>query len=238
MNLQEDIDRIKEVMEQTSLELKGKTLAPKFAPPENFGQSKRAIDSKKPMGADFMVDAISAAIDVVPGFGNLISFVIDEIHALSYFVRAAMTSGLQRTEFIILGLVTALFGLYPVGGNIASVGVKQGIKNLLRMTPDSIQRWAIQKGIINYRILFDKREFKWSFWIFITKLMKTQGVEVLVQQVGKLKEQLIEVKIILQEKKLLTPELSEVFDTAISWLDTPSPEQLTVVKEMVNKGLI
>ena len=106
------------------------------------------------------------------------------------------------------------------------------------MTPDSIQRWAIQKGIINYRILFDKREFKWSFWIFITKLMKTQGVEVLVQQVGKLKEQLIEVKIILQEKKLLTPELSEVFDTAISWLDTPSPEQLTVVEEMVKKGLI
>jgi hypothetical protein len=29
MNLQEDIDRIKEVMEQTSLELKGKTMAPK-----------------------------------------------------------------------------------------------------------------------------------------------------------------------------------------------------------------
>jgi len=238
MNLQEDIHRIKEVMEQTSLELKGKTLAPKSAPPKNFGQSKGAIDSKTPINPDFMIDTVSAAIDVVPGVGNVVSFAIDEIHAISYFARAAMTSGLERTEFILLGLATAALGFVPVGGNVASAGIKEGIKNVLKLTPDEIQRWAISKGIIKYRILFGKTGWNYSWWLLLLKMTKTLSVDVLVKQVEKLKQGLSYVKSILKERNLLTPELNWVFDTAISWLEPPSPEQLAVMEEMVDKGVI
>ena len=239
MNLQEDINRIKQVMEQTSLELKGKTLASKSTPPKNFGQSKGAIDSKTPISPDFMIDAISAAIDTVPGVGNVVSFAIDELHGISYFVRAAMTSGIERTEFILLGLVTAALGFVPVGGNIASAGIKQGIKNVLKLTPDSIQAWAIKKGIINYRILLNtKRGWNYPWWLFLLKLSKTLGVDVLVKQVGKLKQTLINIKSKLQEENLLILGLDEVFDTAISWLETPTPEELAVMEEMIDKGIL
>jgi hypothetical protein len=239
MNLQEDINRIKEVMEQTSLELKGKTLASKSAPPKNFGQSKGAIDSKTPVNPDFMIDAISAAIDTVPGVGNVVSFTIDELHGISYFVRAAMTSGLKRTEFILLGLVTAALGFVPVGGNIASAGIKQGITNVLKLTPDQIQAWAIKKGIINYKVLLNiKKRWNYPWWLFMLKLSKTLGIDVLVKQVGKLKQALINIKSKLQKENLLILGLDEVFDTAISWLESPTPEQLAVMDEMIDKGII
>jgi hypothetical protein len=239
MNIQEDINRIKQVMEQTSLELKGKTIASKYAPPENFGQSKGAIDLKNPVNPDFIIDAISAAIDTVPGVGNVVSFAIDELHGISYFVRAAMTSGLERTEFILLGLVTAALGFVPVGGNIASAGIKQGIKNVLKLTPDQIQKWAISKGIIKYRILFDTKRPWWpNWWLFVLKLSKTLGVDGLVKQVGKLKQVLINIKSKLQKENLLILGLDEVFDTAISWLETPTPEELAVMDEMIDKGII
>lgn len=239
MNLQENIHRIKEVMEQTSLELKGKTLAPKFAPPENFGQSKGVIDSKTSINPDFIIDAISAAIDTIPGVGNVVSFVVDELHGISYFVRAAMTSGLERTEFILLGLVTAALGFIPVGGNIASVGIKQGIKNVLKLTPDAIQKWAISKGIIKYRILLNtKKGWNYPWWLFMLKLSKTMGVEVLVKQIGKLRQTLINIKSKLQKENLLILGLDDVFDTAISWLETPTSEELAVMEEMVDKGII
>jgi len=239
MNLKEDINRIKEVMEQTSLELKGKTLASKSAPPKNFGQSKGAIDSKTPVNPDFMIDAISAAIDTVPGVGNVVSFTIDELHGISYFVRAAMTSGLKRTEFILLGLVTAALGFVPVGGNIASAGIKQGITNVLKLTPDQIQAWAIKKGIINYKVLLNiKKRWNYPWWLFMLKLSKTLGIDVLVKQVGKLKQALINIKSKLQKENLLILGLDEVFDTAISWLESPTPEQLAVMDEMIDKGII
>jgi hypothetical protein len=239
MNLQEDINRIKEVMEQTSLDLKGKTLASKSAPPKNFGQSKGVIDSKTPINPDFMIDAVSAAIDTVPGVGNVVSFAVDELHAISYFARAAMTSGLERTELILLGLVTAALGFVPVGGNVASAGIKQGIKNVLKLTPDQIQAWAIKKGIINYRVLLNtKKRWNYPWWLFILKLSKTLGIDVLVKQVGKLKQALINIKSKLQKENLLILGLDEVFDTAISWLESPTPEQLAVMDEMIDKGII
>jgi hypothetical protein len=179
MNLQEDINRIKEVMEQTSLELKGKTIASKYAPPKNFGQSKGAIDSKNPFhnNPDLFIDVISAAIDTVPGVGNVVSFTIDEIHAISYFVRATMTSGIERTENILKGGATAILGFFPVGGNIASAGIKEGIKNVLKLTPDQIQKWAISKGIIKYRLLLDiKSPWKPRWWLFILKLLKDMNL--------------------------------------------------------------
>lgn len=241
MNLQEDIHRIKEVMEQTSLELKGKTLAPKFAPPKNFGQSKGAIDSKNLFhnDPDLFIDVISAAIDTVPGVGNLVSFTIDEIHAISYFVRAAMTSGIERTEYILKGVATAALGFFPVGGNVMAAGINQGIKNVLKLTPDQIQKWAISKGIIKYRVLLDvKRPWRPRWWLFILKLLKNFGIDTIIAQVEKLRAALRDVRDYLQEKNLLTPELDSVFDTIDSWLIPPTPEELDVLEQAVDDGII
>ena len=244
MNLQENIYRIKEVMEQTSLELKGKTLAPKFAPPKNFGQSKGAIKAnnfKNPFhnNPDLIIDVISAAIDTVPGVGNVVSFTIDEIHAISYFVRAAMTSGIERTENILKGGATAILGFFPVGGNIASAGIKEGIKKTLKLTPDQIQKWAISKGIIKYRVLLDtKSPWRPRWWLFILKLLKNFGIDTIIAQVNHLRKALIDTRSYLQEKNLLTPELDVVFNTVFSWLEPPSPEELAVMEEMVDKGII
>ena len=236
MNLQEDIDRIKEVMEQTSLELKGKTISPKYSPPANFGKS----DVKNVYGPDGpdeddIVNLISIAADLIPGIGNLVSAGIDEIHAISYFVRASKTSGIERTELIIFGVITALIGFFPVGGNLLAMGIKPGIKNVLRQTPDSIQRWAISKGIINYRVLFGKTDFNYPWWLIPIKLFRQQGIDFGVEQLEKLKGSLIKLKFILAEKKLLTPQLEKVFNQAISILEV-TPQQIAIANEMVDKG--
>jgi hypothetical protein len=232
MNLQEDINRIKEVMEQTSLELKGKTIAPKYAPPANFGQSS---GKKKDPSIDELVNLISIAADLIPGIGNLISAGIDEIHAITYFVRASKTSGIERTELIIHGLITALIGFFPVGGNLLAMGIKPGIKNILRQTPDSIQRWAISKGIINPRILFGKTDFKYPWWLIPIKFFRQKGIDFTVKQLESLRKPLIKFKSYLVDKNLLTPQLSEVFDEAISMLEVSS-QQIDVANEMVDKG--
>ena len=231
MNLQEDIHRIKEVMEQTSLELKGKTLSPKSAPPKNFGKS----EFKNDMSTDEMVNLISIAADLIPGVGNLVSAGIDEAHAISYFVRASKTSGIERTELIIFGLITALIGFFPVGGNILAMGIKPGIQNVLRQTPDSIQRWAISKGIINYRVLFGKTDFKYPWWLIPIKFFRQMGIDFGVKQLEILRGPIMNLKSTLAAKNLLTPQLSEVFDEAISLLDV-SPQQIAIANEMVNKG--
>jgi len=204
-----------------------------------YSQStKKVIDPK--LDPDLAIDIVSAAIGVIPGAGYVAGFVIDELHAISYFVRAITKSGLERTEFILLGLVTMLLGLYPVGGDIASAGIKQGIKNALKLTPDRIQAWAIKKGIINYRILLNTKRGDWNYpwWLFILKLSKQLYIDGLVKQVEKLKQPLINIKSKLQKENLLILGLDEVLDTVISWLETPTPEELAVMEEMIDKGIL
>jgi len=226
------------IVQKSNNEKYGTIDVPKTDVSKMYSQSSKK-NMNPSLSSDLKVDAISAALDTIPGIGNLLSFAIDEVHALSYFYRASKTSGLERTEFILLGLVTSILGFIPIGGNIASVGLKQGIKNVLKMTPDQIQSWAMKKGIINYRILLNtKMGYKFPWWLFLIKLFRSQEVDVIVNQVGKLKSLLITSKSKLQNDNLLTPELDEVFDTAISWLEPPSPEQLAVMEEMVDKGII
>jgi hypothetical protein len=226
------------IVQKSNNEKFGKIDVPKTDVSKMYSQFSKKVANTS-LSTDFKVDALSAALDVIPGIGNVLSFAIDEVHALSYFYRASKTSGLERTEFILLGLVTAVLGFIPIGGNIASAGLKQGVKNVLKMTPDQIQKWAISKGIIKYRILLNiKTQWNYPWWLFLIKLFRSQGVDVIVKQVEKLKVILTASKSKLQSDNLLTPELNEVFDTAISWLEPPSPEQLAVMEEMVDKGII
>ena len=272
---------IKEVMEQTSLELKGKTIASKYAPPVNFGQSKgdsslkqgkvNPITVKKPgdfsnlpdmsgdphhpkyhaqtsVDVDTMVSIFSAVLDGIPGVGNLASFAIDEIHAITYLIRAIFTTGNERTENLILAVMTAALGLYPIGGNVTMLATRQGIKTILKQTPDSIQKWAIKNGIINYRILFGKGIFKYSIILLLVRIFKDQTAETITENIDKIEESFVKAKSAINQKGLgllsagLTPillmGLNKAFDAVISNLNEISLEEIKVAKQMIDKGFI
>ena len=88
MNLQENISRIKQVMG-----IKEQIPDSRFAP---IGYDSKSTKSTKTdlssLSSDDLVDVISAAIDGVPGLGNLISLGIDLVHALSYLTRFYFSS--------------------------------------------------------------------------------------------------------------------------------------------------
>jgi hypothetical protein len=202
----------------------------------------------KDINPDDIVNIISAVLDGVPGVGNLVSFVIDEIHAITYLIRAVFTTGYERTENLILAVLTAAFGFAPMGGNIALLGSRQGIKTILKQTPDSIQRWAIKNGIINYRVLFGKEMFQYSAILLLVRLYKDDSVETIAKNIAKIEESFVNAKSTINQKSLgllsagLTPMLrmglNKVLDTVISNLNEIGREEIKVAKQMIDKGFI
>jgi len=234
MNLQENIHRIKQVIEQTSFDLKGSTIAPKYSPPKNFGQS----NVKANLTIDDQVDIISAVLEGIPGIGNLISFFIDEVHALSYFIRAATGSESDKSYHIMMGILTASLAFLPIGGNAASLASREGISRLLKQTPESIQKWAMNNGIINNQILLSKDRFKYSLLLLFIRIFKDKSVEFIASTIVKLEQMIIKTKSTLLNKKLLTPQLIIIFDMVISVLGGYSSEEIKVAKQMIDKGFI
>jgi len=194
----------------------------------------------KNVDIDTIVSLISGVLDGVPGAGNLASFVIDEIHAITYLIRAVFTAGYERTENLILAVMTAAFGLFPMGGNVAMLTTRQGIKTILKQTPDSIQKWAMKNGIINYRILFGKGMFKYSIILLLVRIFKDQTAETIAKNIDKVEESFANAKSAINQKGLglLSAGLDKVFDTVISNLNEIGPEEIKVAKQMIDKGFI
>jgi hypothetical protein len=234
MNLQENIHRIKGLIEQTDLGLKGRTIALQVAPPKNFGQSNTKVN----ITIDDQVDLLSAGLEGIPGIGNLVSFVIDEVHALSYFIRAATGSESDRTYNIIMGILTASLAFIPIGGNAATLASRSGISTILKQTPESIQKWAMNNGIINYRVLLGKDRFKYSFLLLFIRIFKDKGVDFIASTIVNLKQTIIKAKSTLLNKKLLTPQLGGIFDMVISVLGGYTSGEIVVAKQMIDKGFI
>jgi len=194
----------------------------------------------KNVDIDTIVSLISGVLDGVPGAGNLASFVIDEIHAITYLIRAVFTAGYERTENLILAVMTAAFGLFPMGGNVAMLTTRQGIKTILKQTPDSIQKWAMKNGIINYRILFGKGMFKYSIILLLVRIFKDQTAETIAENIDKVEESFANAKSAINQKGLglLSAGLDKVFDTVISNLNEIGTEEIKVAKQMIDKGFI
>ena len=206
---------------------------------------KKTVKDSNP---DDIVNIISAVLDGVPGVGNLASFVIDEIHAITYLIRAIFTTGYERTENLILAVLTAALGFVPMGGNIALLGSRQGIKTILKQTPDSIQKWAIKNGIINYRILFGKGMFKYSIILLLVRMFKDESVDTIAKNIDKIEESFVKAKSAINQKgfglltaglnSILAMGLDKVFDTVISNLNEIGTEEIKVAKQMIDKGFI
>ena len=150
MNLQENILRIKEVM--------------------GIQNSNQNISEEE--NWDDVVDVISGIADGIPGVGNLISLGLDISHVLSYLIRFGLSDDeSEKIEYATMAFV-------PVAGNSANILIRQGVKSLLKKTPDDITRWAIRNGIINPIILLGKGKFKYNFILLLVRIFKDEAVEI------------------------------------------------------------
>jgi hypothetical protein len=73
------------------------------------------------------VDTVSAIVDLIPGIGNAISFVIDILHTLAYFVEAYYDEK-NRFSLTMGGIITGIFATIPGVGNIGSLALKSTIR--------------------------------------------------------------------------------------------------------------
>ena len=160
MNLQENISRIKEVM--------------------GIQNSNQTISEEE--NWDDVVDVISAIADGIPGIGNLISLGLDISHVVSYLIRFGLSDDeSEKIEYMAMALITAAMAFVPVAGNSANILIRQGVKSLLKKTPDDLTRWAIRNGIINPIILFGKGKFKYNLILLLVRILKGEAAEIVAK---------------------------------------------------------
>ena len=164
MNLQENIQRIREVM----------------------GVEKKSINEQS---WDDAVDVIAGALDGVPGIGNLLSMGIDLGHVISYLYRYSDTTNeSEKIEYGLLGLITLGMAFVPAAGNASNILYRQGIKSLLSTTPDVILKWAMKHGIINPRLLLGKGIWKYSLLLLFVRVFKDEASEVMTDIINTLND--------------------------------------------------
>jgi len=218
MNLQEQISRIKEVMVKNDIHITVK---------------EQKVDE---VNWDDVVDIISGVADGIPGTGNLVSLGLDLGHTLSYFYRSYYAKDeFEKIEYALLGIMTACMAYVPVAGNATNIILRQGISGLLKKTPDDIIRWAISKGIINYRVLFGKDKFKYSILLLMVRLFKDEAIEYLsaaIKNLGALMNGL--------EKYSYLPGVTEVIkyiSKIVNVLkDINNPELIKIAEEVLKKS--
>jgi len=138
---------------------------------------------------DNIVDIVSAVLDGIPGIGNLASFGIDVIHAISYLIRMGLSNDedykIENGCYAILTLATAFF---PLGGNVVNIASRAGIRKILQTTPDVIKSWAKKHGIINVVFLLQKTKFQYSIALLLARLLKEKAQDVIVDVIDKIKD--------------------------------------------------
>jgi hypothetical protein len=224
MNLQENIHRIKEVMG-----INEQIPDSRFAP--RSSEDRLSKNNLSVLSYDDLVDVISASIDVVPGIGNLVSLGIDLIHSLSYLIRFYFSnSDEEKINNGVLGLITLGGTFVPVGGNSLPIVARQGVKQILRKTPEEILLIAKKHGLYNKTvILLSKQRWKYSLLLLLVKILGSEAIEYVNVVMNKLKELYSNLSnnkyfkdiatVILYTINVLE-ELSEHLDTAIQLLKT------------------
>lgn len=165
---------------------------------------------------DNIVDIVSAIIDVIPGIGNLVSFVIDILHSISYFIRSKMGDDESKIENYVGGIITAGFAFIPTpAGNMASIAVKGGLKKILSHTPKQVYDIAVKLGLANPKIFLSKDSWKYGLLLLLKGLFKEDLENTLsdfITKVGNAVDSTI--KSIIEYDGWETPEFSDyVFPT-------------------------
>lgn len=176
MNLQENISRIREVMGLLNEQSKPQVI---WGP---TGFTSTYETKKYEVNWDDVVDVISAIADGIPGIGNLMSVGLDIGHVVSYLIRFGLSDDeSEKIEYMTMSLITAAMAFVPVAGNSANILIRQGVKSLLKKTPDDLTRWAIRNGIINPRILFGKGKFKYNLILLLVRIFKDEAAEIVAK---------------------------------------------------------
>lgn len=171
MNLQEQTDRIKQMMN-----------IQEQIPDSRFASSPDGkINSLPGLTLDDTIDVISGLIGVVPGLGHLVSAGIDVTHALAYLVRLYYAkSEEEKIEHGTLALVTLGAALIPIGGNSLPILARQSIKQIIRQTPQEIFILAKRLGLYNRAfILLSKNKWKYSILLALAKIVGGELAEFL-----------------------------------------------------------
>ncbi len=166
MNLQEQTDRIKQMM-NIQEQIPDSRFSPKV---DHRG------DNLDNISLDDTIDVVSAMIDGIPGIGNLASAIIDIGHTISYLVRLyfAKTDD-EKIEYSTLALITLGATFIPVAGNSLPILARKSIGQIIRQTPDSILALAKKLGLFN-RVVFLKKKSVWRFNLLLV-LAKILGGE-------------------------------------------------------------
>jgi hypothetical protein len=187
MNLQENIHRIKQVMGISEQIIGVSDFNPMSGKPmPNY--SKGAIKSISKMDPDDVTDVVSAGLDTVPGIGNLASFGIDVVHAVTYVYRFFTTSDNQKKmEYGIMGMITLITAYFPFVGNAANIAARGGLKTFIRRTPEEILFTLKKYGLYNQKLIaLQKDKWTFSFGLFLHKIFKSEVEEYLIVVYDKL----------------------------------------------------
>jgi len=212
MNLQEQINRIQSMM----------------------GVDYNRITIKEQW--DDVVDVVAALIDGIPGIGNLVSLGLDLMHTLSYFYRSQTTNNeSEKIEYTLLGILTAGMAFVPGVGNSTNIVARQGIKGLLKHTPDEIISWATSKGIMNPRILFGKGVFKYSLLLLMVRILKDEVAEYIAKAI----ENLVVIMKELEQYSYMygvTDVIKMISDIVKVLREINNSELIKIAKEVVKKS--
>ena len=132
------------------------------------------------LSADDMVDYASAGLDVIPGIGNLASLGVDTVHAVSYMYRFFKTNNeQQKIEYGVMAFITLFMAFLPLGGNVANIATRKGLKNFLRRPPEEILG-VLQKARVYNKKIWPLQKDRWTFsmGLFLYKSFKGELEEV------------------------------------------------------------
>jgi len=141
------------------------------------------------LSVDDTVDAVSAMIDGIPGIGNLISAGIDVVHSLSYAIRCYYAKDEnEQIEMATLGIITLAAAAIPVGGNALPIIARQGVKTVLRKTPQEILLIGKQLGLYKQTVfLLSKAKWKYNLLLVLGKILGNELLESLTEAVKYIK---------------------------------------------------
>jgi sulfur relay (sulfurtransferase) DsrC/TusE family protein len=147
------------------------------------------------MSVDDLVDVISGIIDGVPGIGNLISAGIDVSHALSYGVRFYYAKDDdEKIEMGTLGIITLGAAALPVAGNALPIIARQGVKTVLRKTPEEILLIAKKLGIYKQTVFFlSKTKWKYNLILVLAKIFGYELIESLTKVVKYVRDLMLKI---------------------------------------------
>jgi sulfur relay (sulfurtransferase) DsrC/TusE family protein len=165
---------------------------------------------------DDVVDVISGIIDGVPGIGNLISAGIDVSHALSYGVRFFYAKNDdEKLEMATLGVVTLGAAALPVAGNALPIMARQGVKSVLRKTPEEILLIGKKLGIYKQTVLLlSKTKWKYNIILVLAKIFGYEMIESLTKVVKYVRDLML--KINNSDIKRALKSLLELLDDILS----------------------